>query len=134
MLWFVDQDSVAVFDADLVVKLHSEEDFERRKDIPHMQLPELAENSLKEQQRLLIDLVGRVPELHYWDSDEPQLLAVEWSKSSSSISSLERRRIDSTFSIRSDKISSVSTKYNIICVCAIHQDLCRLRIWSVPFL
>jgi len=107
VLWFVDQDSVMVFSTDLVLNLNNEDNLDQN-DMLHIQLPELADNSLKEQRRLLIDLVGRVPELHYWDSDEPQLLAVEWSKSSSSLTVLDRKRVDSTFSIRTDKISTVS--------------------------
>ena len=97
-----------VFNADLVLNLNNKEENLEQNDMLHIQLPELADNSLKEQRRLLIDLVGRVPELHYWDSDEPQLLAVEWSKSSSSLTMLDRKRVDSTFSIRTDKISAVS--------------------------
>ena len=106
VLWFVDQDSIAVFDANSVLNLHSEEEVGHN-DMLHIQLPELADNSLKEQRRLLVDLVGRVPELHYWDCDEPQLLAVEWSQSTTTLTTLDRRKVDSTFSIRSDKISVV---------------------------
>lgn len=106
VLWFVDQDSIAVFNADSVLHLNSEENV-GRSDMLHIQLPELPDNSLKEQRRLLMDLVGREPELHYWDCDEPQLLVIEWSKSTTTLSTSDRKKVDSTFSIRTDKISSV---------------------------
>lgn len=100
-LWFVDTDSIRVFNADSA--LQQDENQVGPLDLP---LPELPRTSLQEQRRLLIELVGRMPELHYWDPEQPQLLAIEWSHCISH-STFDRRRIDSTYSLRSHRVLQV---------------------------
>lgn len=114
VLWFVDTDSIKVFDPISIVKQILPEREECLTESIHLALPEqLPDTSLQEQRTLLMELFGRMPMQHFWDPDESQLLVVEWSGCSSSLSSVDRKKLDSNFSLRTNTVSQVHIYYTV---------------------
>ena len=109
-LWFVDTDSIKVFNSNFLLKQMSQEHENYLVETLYLTLPEqLPVTSQKEQRRLLMELVGRMPILPFWDPEESQLLAVEWSYCSYSLSTVDRMKLDSTFSLRTQAVTQVAT-------------------------